>query len=189
MAESVKSGNMNIQGVLLGIYLLLFVLTLGNFLTFHHDHLLSFTNEYNKVGDVKYYGSLQLRPIRSTFQNIPELKKIPLGVFKRIILLKLYKKAKEEDVEGLEESGCLTMAYIITTWSHWWHLIQISVKKKYYIKVKKIKISLSNAQSLNLWKERNWQLKIIFAVMLLMQWLSLRPGWKKMMTYRKMHTV
>ena len=48
MAECVKTDNMNTQGVLSGIYLLLFVFTLGNFVTFHHNHLLSLTKENNK---------------------------------------------------------------------------------------------------------------------------------------------
>ena len=92
---------MDTQGVLLGIYLLLFVLTLGNFLTFHHDHLLSLTNEYNKVGNVKNCESLQLRSLRSIFQQVPEIEKIPLDVIKRIVSLKLHKKIKRGRYGGL----------------------------------------------------------------------------------------
>ena len=56
----------------------------------------------------KNYGSLQLKSIRSTFQKVPELKRIPLYVIKRSGPLKLHKKnAKEEDMEVLGESGCL----------------------------------------------------------------------------------
>ena len=55
MAESVKTDNMNTQGVLSGIYLLLFVFTLGNY----HNHLLPLTKENNKVENVKNYGSLE----------------------------------------------------------------------------------------------------------------------------------
>ena len=43
---------------------------------------------------MKNYGSLQLRSIRSTFQKVPELKKISLDVIKRIMSLKVHKKCK-----------------------------------------------------------------------------------------------
>ena len=94
MAESVKTDDMNTQGVLSGIYLLLFVFTLGNFVTFYHNHLLPLKKENNKVENVKNYGSLELKYIRSTFQKVPALKKIALDVIKRIRSIKLHKKCK-----------------------------------------------------------------------------------------------
>ena len=62
MAESGKTDNMNTQGVLSGIYLLLFVFTVGNFLPFCHSYLLSLTNENNKFENVKHYDSLDEDP-------------------------------------------------------------------------------------------------------------------------------
>ena len=59
MAKSVKTDNMNTQGVLSGIYFLLFVFSLGYFVTFYHNHLLSLTKEHKEVENVKNYGSLE----------------------------------------------------------------------------------------------------------------------------------